>query len=173
MGFERLFKSLKNARRIASISNEIKDLFESLSFATANEETILHLVNRVKEVHGNKVAGSLIEELPEKIETEKDFFRVRNIISIARGFLEYRETMKKKVKELAEEKIALQNKVIMIRAVPASASSTPWRMSIHDRSLLICEDDLKKARKIQKRIDELQNKINSIKHLYFINGGGK
>ena len=121
----KMFKNLKNARRIASISNEVRDAFESLSFP-ATEETILLLIEKVREKHGEKVALSLAEEISQP-QNEVEFFRTRNIIGIARGFLLHRETMKKKVSKLTEEVLRLGDTVITIKAVSYTHLTLPTK----------------------------------------------
>jgi len=167
---EKIFKNLVNARRIASIANEIKEMLESLSFATANKDTIFYIINVVKQRHGDKVAQSLAEEIPVEIRKEEELFRVRNIVCIARGFLAYREIQRKRISELTNELFSLKNKEIVIRAVPDTAFSTPWRLSIHDegRGLLLCDEDLQRLREIQRRIANIEQQIKNLENEYFI-----
>ncbi len=167
---EKIFKNLINARRIASIANDIKEMLESLSFATANRDTIMYIIQRVRERHGDKVAQSLAEEIPHEIRNDVDLFRVRNIVNIARGFLAYREFQKKTISELTNELLSLKNKEIVIRAVPDTAASTPWRESVHnaDRGLLLCYDDLQRAGGIQRRIKQIQEEIGRKEEEYFL-----
>jgi len=163
-----MFKSLKNARRIASISNELRGAFESLTFATATKEAILSLIRKVKEKHDEKVAQSLAEEIFLEPQNEVELFRTKNIITIARGFLLYRETMKKKVSKLADEILELENTTITLRARVDSAFSTPWSQSIHRDGLLINADDILRAREIQRKIERNKAEIKAIKEKYFV-----
>jgi len=163
-----MFKSLKNARRIASISNDLKEAFESLTFATATKEVILSLIERVREKHGNKVAQSLAEEISIEPQNEVELYRTSHIVTIARGFLHYRQTMKRQISKLTEEILDLQNTPIEIHALPDTASSTPWRVSIHKDNLLINCEDLEKVNHIRKEIEQRRQKIAEIKQLYYI-----
>jgi len=167
---EIMFKSLENARRIASISNEIEEMFERLTFNTANSEIIIYLINKVREKHGDKVAQSLADEIHINPVNEIEFFRTKNIINIARGFLNYREYQKKVVYELASEKIELSNTEIPIYAVIDKAYFTPFRVSIHDEEhgLLLNNDDIEKVKKIKDEIEKMKERINDIKSKYFL-----
>jgi len=163
-----MFKSLLNARRIASISKNLQTLFESLILANANEDTILALVQKVREEHGEKVAQSLIEEISLHPENEVEFFRVKNVISIAKGFLLVREAMKRRVSQLTVEKIKLSNTPITIHALPQEAWATPWRVSQISGGLLLNDNDLQKAKAIQRKINELNSYAEEIRKSYYL-----
>jgi len=165
---EQVFKSLINARRIASISNDMREAFESLTFATARKDVIISLIEKVREKHGNKVAQSLAEEISIEPQTEVELYRISHIITIAKGFLHYRQTMKRQISKLTEEIIDLQNTPIAIHALPDTSSYTPWRESIHRDGLLMNYKDIEKVNRIRKEIEQRRHKIAEIKKNYFI-----
>jgi len=163
-----LFKSLINARRIASISRDVEKEFESLSFANVTSDVIMSLVDRVRREHGGKVAGSLVEEIPLEVRSEVDLFRLRHIINIAKGFLYVREQMREKVRRLAEERWRLSNEPVEVRALPREASSTPWSEAVVLDDFLVSGEDWDRLRRVRRRIEEINAEIGRIKREYLL-----
>jgi len=163
-----LFKSLINARRIASISRDIERDFESLSYVTTTPDVIMCLLDRVRCIHGKKVEESLIEEMPLEVRGEVDFFRVKYIVSIAKGFLHVRERMREKVRELAEERRRLSNEPVEVRVLPREATSTPWSEVVILDDFLVSGEDWDRLKDVRRRVEEIDAKIERIKREYLL-----
>jgi len=163
-----MFKSLINARRIASISRDVEKEFESLSFANVTSDVIMSLVDRVRCAHGRKVAGSLIEEIPLEVRSEVDFFRLKHIINIAKGFLHVRERMRERVRELVEERRRLANEPMEIRVLPREATSTPWSEAVILDDFLVSGEDWDRLRDVRRRIEEIDDMIEKIRERYLL-----
>jgi len=163
-----MFKSLINARRIASISRDIERDFESLSYVTTTPDVIMCLLDRVRCIHGKKVEESLIEEMPLEVRGEVDFFRVKYIVSIAKGFLHVRERMREKVRELAEERRRLSNEPVEVRVLPREATSTPWSEVVILDDFLVSGEDWDRLKDVRRRVEEIDAKIERIKREYLL-----
>jgi len=163
-----MFKSLINARRIASISRDIERNFESLSYANATSDVVMYLLDKVRCVHGRRVAESLMEEIPLEVRSEVDFFKMKHIVNIAKGFLHVRERMRERVRELVEERRRLANEPMEIRVLPREATSTPWSEAVILDDFLVSGEDWDRLRDVRRRIEEIDDMIEKIRERYLL-----
>jgi len=126
------------------------------------------LLDRVRCIHGKKVEESLIEEMPLEVRGEVDFFRVKYIVSIAKGFLHVRERMREKVRELAEERRRLSNEPVEVRVLPREATSTPWSEVVILDDFLVSGEDWDRLKDVRRRVEEIDAKIERIKREYLL-----
>jgi len=158
-----MFKSLDNVKRIASISKKIEEKLNLLSWNNVSKEVVTKILYDIKKQHGQAVFNAIIEEVKIEPKTEMELFRLRTIISVAKGFLWIRESKKNKLLKLQQELYKLD------KAIPVSLYiNMPYGTFYQFNNYYVNKKDFEKLVNIKKRIKNLKDKIIRIKQEYFL-----